>query len=181
MAASMNMALYGQKFIKSFIINATSFWLNPSWEAQTLQHIGADSPPQRLLRHMARPIRPSEHKTFRIESQVSNREGWVTKIDFKAIHFLADDTFYWEIRHILADFYGDDKELDANFETSKIIKKKFDSVNKVLEELCYRLYQVLLPSRKGFETNKKKDFYLGNDVDSDKIQDECPHGGTMEP
>ena len=82
------------------------------------------------------------------------------------------------MRHILADFYGDEQELDANFETSKIIKKNFDSVKKMLEELGFRLYQVLLPSRKGFEA--KKAFYLENDMDSDKIQDEWPHGGTKE-
>ena len=40
----------------------------------------------------------------------------------------------------------------------------------MLEELGFRFWQVLLPSRKGFEA--KKAFYLENDVDSDKIQDE---------
>jgi hypothetical protein len=119
---------------------------------------------------MARPRNRSDHVVVQVESSAFGRTGLQTKIDFKAIRYIFDDKVYWEVRHVLGDFYGESQELDVAFETSKIIKKQFDGIKSMLEELGLNLWSVLVPSRKAFEM--KKTFYIASDVDPDKVQDE---------
>ena len=119
---------------------------------------------------MARPTQASDHVVVAVKSSAFGRTGQETTIDFKAIRFTIDDTVYWEMRHVLADFYCETQEMDTSFETSKIVKKQFDGVKNMLEELGQNLWSVVLPSRKAFMA--KKDFYVANDVKEEKIQEE---------
>ena len=118
---------------------------------------------------MARPTNPSDHTTVVIKSSVFGKTGLQTSIDLKAVRYISDDTVYWEMRHVLADFYGED-DLDDTWETSKVVKKQFDGVKHMLEEPGFNVWNVVVPSRKAYES--KKAFYIAHDVKPTRVQDE---------
>ena len=118
---------------------------------------------------MARPTYPSDHTTVVIKSSVFGKTGLQTSIGLKAMRYIIDDTVYWEMRHVLDDFYGEN-DLNGTWETSKVVKKQFDGVKHMLEELGFNMWDVVVPSRKAYES--KQAFYIAHDVKPTRVQNE---------